>query len=373
MSNMGAFGSFELNSIVRGAQLTVVGANRALQNPGIFTSELYKQAALAVASGLAIRILVAIPTIGIRVLIRFLGLFTDLSGSTWDEDITEGISFIENSVLQVPFFLMTFIRQLSPAMDHMFMDSLQWVDQTYIQKHKCDDPSQLRAMYYPNLKLYGGPGASSAQQKKDPYQALKAFGFRFGKKAAVSLGVYLLSLLPHVGRFVLPAASFYTFNKAVGLQPALLIFGSSIFLPKRYLVMFLQSYFSSRTLMRELLEPYFSRIRYTLEQKKQWFHDREGVLFGFAFAFVAFLKIPLLGVLIYGIAEASTAYLITKVTEPPPDPQHAEQFRKEDVHWKNKHEFVSLPLEAIDKFNTTLKEKKHSTTEQEIKIGRQFS
>lgn len=61
MSRYASFGSFELNSIVRGAQLTVVGANRALQNPGIFTSELYRQAALAVACGLAIRMLVAIP------------------------------------------------------------------------------------------------------------------------------------------------------------------------------------------------------------------------------------------------------------------------------------------------------------------------
>lgn len=193
-------------------------------------------------------------TIGIRVLIRFLGLFTDLSGSTWDEEIIEGISFIENSVLQVPFFLMTFIRQLSPAMDRMFMDSLQWVDQTYIEKHKTDDASQLRSMYYPNLKLYSEHAQST--KTKNPYQAMKAFAFRFGKKAAVSLGVYLLSLLPYVGRFVLPAASFFTFNKAVGLQPALLIFGSSILLPKRYLVMFLQSYFSSRTLMRELVRPH---------------------------------------------------------------------------------------------------------------------
>ncbi|KAM3413923.1 hypothetical protein BST61_g10594 [Cercospora zeina] len=345
MSNSGSFGSFELNSIVRGAQLTVVGANRALQNPSLFTSELYKQAALAVVAGLAIRLLVAIPTIGIRVLLQFLGLFTDLSESTWDADIIEGISFIENSVLQIPFFLMTFIRQLSPAMDHLFMESLQWVDQTYIQKHKTDDPSQLRAMYYPNLRLYSQQAPSA--QKKEPCQALKAFCLRFGKKAAVSLGVYLLSLLPYVGRFVLPAASFYTFNKA--------------------------SYFSSRTLMRELLDPYFSRIRYTPEQKKQWFHDREGVLFGFAFAFVSFLKIPLLGVLIYGIAEASTAYLVTKITEPPPEPQRIEEFKKEDIHWKNKHEFVSLPLDAIDKLNTTLKEKRHSATEPEVKAGRQFS
>lgn len=52
---------FEPNAILRGAQLTLVGAYRALQNPALFTSEHYKQAALAVAAGIAIRILVLIP------------------------------------------------------------------------------------------------------------------------------------------------------------------------------------------------------------------------------------------------------------------------------------------------------------------------
>jgi len=135
-------------------------------------------------------------------------------------------------------------------MDHMFMDSLQWVDQTYTQKHKSDDPSQLRAMYYPNLRTYDAHGDA---QKKRPYDAMVAFLLRFSRKAGLSLAIYCLSFLPYVGRFVLPAASFWTFNKAVGLQPAILVFASGIFIPKRYLILFLQSYFSSRTLMRDLV------------------------------------------------------------------------------------------------------------------------
>lgn len=147
---------------------------------------------------------------------------------------------------------MTLMRYITPTLDNMFMDSLAWVDQTYYQKHEGENPDDLRATYHPNLKLYTTKGTNS-DQNKDPYAAVQAFLMRFGKKAAISLGVYLLSLLPYVGRFVLPAASFYTFNKSVGWQPAVVIFGSGIFLPKRYLVMFLQSYFSSRTLMRELV------------------------------------------------------------------------------------------------------------------------
>lgn len=52
---------FEINSIIRGAQLSLVAAVRALQNPGLFTSSHYRQAGLAVLGGIAIRLLVAIP------------------------------------------------------------------------------------------------------------------------------------------------------------------------------------------------------------------------------------------------------------------------------------------------------------------------
>lgn len=82
------------------------------------------------------------------------------------------------------------------------------------------------------------------------------------------------------------------------------------------------------------------------------------MLYGFAVAFFFFLKVPLLGVLIYGIAEASTAYLITKITDPPPPPQEAEEFKKKDVRWDNKHEFLSLPLDAVDKINARVRERK---------------
>jgi hypothetical protein len=79
------------------------------------------------------------------------------------------------------------------------------------------------------------------------------FLMRFGRKAGISLAVFALSYVPYVGRFVLPAASFYTFQKVGGLGPAAIVFGTGIFLPRRYLVIFLQSYFSSRSLMRELV------------------------------------------------------------------------------------------------------------------------
>ncbi|PMD67352.1 uncharacterized protein K444DRAFT_516252 [Hyaloscypha bicolor E] len=283
--------NFDPNAILRGAQLTVVGALRALQNPALFTSEHYKQAALAVAIGIAIRIAISIP---------------------------------------VRMFLMVW-----------YIDA-----DTYYAKHEGQDPNTLRETYYPNLRSY--PTRDGSTHSKSTAEAITMFLMRFGKKAGISLAVFALSYVPYVGRLVLPAASFYTFKSVAGWGPAGIVFGTGIFLPRRYLIIFLQSYFASRSLMRELLEPYFSRIRFTKEQKKHWFHDREGLLFGFGVGFYIFLRIPLLGVLIYGIAEASTAYLITKISDPPPKPAESEGFAASQQEWRNKHEFLSMSLFNLD-------------------------
>jgi hypothetical protein len=337
---------FDPNTVIRGAQLTLVGAHRALQNPALFTTDHYRQAAIAVVAGLAIRLIISVPIVGIKVLLWFISFFTDLEAATWDDTLLEGLDFVAEYVLQVPFFLMTLMRYVVPTLDNLFMQSLQWVDMTYVQKHKGENVSELRDMYYPNLKMYRPSDGST--HSESTAQAVSMFLYRFLRKGGISLAVFALSYTPYVGRFVLPAASFYTFNNAVGLGPASAIFGTGIFLPRKYLVVFLQSYFSSRTLMRELLEPYFARVHFTKEQKRNWFRSREGVLFGFGLGFYILVRIPLVGVLVYGIAEASTAYLITKITDPPPPPQQMKEFAEGQQNWSNKHEFLNLSLANID-------------------------
>ncbi|CAM1503733.1 Fc.00g013240.m01.CDS01 [Cosmosporella sp. VM-42] len=337
---------FDPNAVLRGAQLTLVGAHRALQNPALFTTDHYRQAAIAVLAGIVIRLVISIPIIGIKVLLWFISLIFPLDSVSWDDTVVGGLDFVAEYVLQAPFFLMALLRYVVPTLDNLFMQSLQWVDTTYVQKHKNDDPSDLRDMYYPNLTRYRAVDGST--HSESTAQAVSMFLYRFARKGAISLAVFALSYLPIVGRFVLPAASFYTFNQAVGLGPASLIFSTGIFLPRRYLVIFLQTYFSSRSLMRELLEPYFARVHFTQEQKRNWFRSREGVLFGFGLGFYLLIKVPLVGVLVYGIAEASTAYLITKITDPPPPAQEMKDYAATQQVWTNKHEFLTLSLANID-------------------------
>ncbi|KAM3086431.1 hypothetical protein ACMFMG_000566 [Clarireedia jacksonii] len=110
---------FDLNAIIRGAQLTVVGALRALRNPQLFTSEHYKQAALAVLAGVVIRLAIEIPILGIRVLLWFLSFIVDFGTTTFDNRLVEGIDLLQNHVLQVPFFLMSILSRVTPTLDNM--------------------------------------------------------------------------------------------------------------------------------------------------------------------------------------------------------------------------------------------------------------
>ncbi|KAI5298831.1 hypothetical protein KEM56_003752 [Ascosphaera pollenicola] len=260
---------------------------------------------------------------------------------------------------------MTLMSHITPTLDELFMESLKWADSTYAEKHKADDPATLRDMYYPNLSQWPTSRRSTSTVRKSPQEKIRDFARRNSKRTMYSIGIYALSTIPTVGRFVYPAASFWAFRKAVGDLPAAVIFGAGLILPKRFMVMFFQSFYSSRGLMRELLRPYFKRIHFTPEQKRRWYFDRDGVLFGFALGFYYILRIPFIGILMYGIAEASTAYLITKITDPPPPPPAdvlhqgnpgqastvEAEFTESQTKWHNKKACLSLPVDKMDLHN----------------------
>src|SRR5690242_11579415 len=129
----------------------------------------------------------------------------DMDHSSWDESVVDGLHYLEHTVLQVPFFLMTMMRYITPTLDRMsvvqsmlfpianparFMDSLRWVDQTYLQKHQTENPQNLRAMYYPNLEQY--PTKAPREEPKEPgksplKKAVVTFAVKQGRKAAISL------------------------------------------------------------------------------------------------------------------------------------------------------------------------------------------
>ncbi|KAM3498667.1 hypothetical protein MY10362_008026 [Beauveria mimosiformis] len=114
--------NFSINAILRGMQLTLVGesAHRALQNPAMFTSDHYKQAAYAVAIGIAIRLIMSIPIAIAKLTIWLLSLFVSLESVTWDDSLINGLDFMAEYVLQIPFFLMVLMRYMVPTLDNLY-------------------------------------------------------------------------------------------------------------------------------------------------------------------------------------------------------------------------------------------------------------
>lgn len=85
-----------------------------------FTNAHYKQAAYAVATGFAIRLAIAIPIFAIKAFLRLLSHLFDLDSATWDDAVVEGLDLVANHVLQIPLFLMTLMRYVTPTLDTMY-------------------------------------------------------------------------------------------------------------------------------------------------------------------------------------------------------------------------------------------------------------
>jgi hypothetical protein len=69
------------------------------------------------------------------------------------------------------------------------------------------------------------------------------------------------------------------------------------------------------------------------------------------------------------MAHCILAYLITKITDPPPDPAHSEGFAASQQQWTNKHAFLRLDLSHLDAPNAF----NHTTDQNPISTGGSFT
>lgn len=89
------------------------------------------------------------------------------------------------------------------------------------------------------------------------------------------------------------------------------------FLPRWATMKLIRALIGMRSLMRELLAPYFVRMHMTHREKRSWFSGRKDVLFGFSAIAYIIIRLPIVGILGYGIVQAAAAYMLTVVTDPP--------------------------------------------------------
>ncbi|CAG8461741.1 11387_t:CDS:2 [Acaulospora colombiana] len=221
------------------------------------------------------------------------------------------------------------MRYIYPQiLDSLFIESLRYVDYIYLQKHKGE--KELRPQYALSLERY--------KYSYDWTEVYKYFK-RMWNQIKIAVLLYFLSLLPFIGALVYPVASAYALIRSIGYKPAITVGVLMYITPgtKPFAMVFLETLLSSRALMRELLEPYFGRINFEDKEKRKWFREREGILFGFSIGFYPLVRLPLIGMLFYGVAQAAAAFVLIKTTDPPPPP-HLISTYKLDYHYKDPRE-----------------------------------
>ncbi|CAO0789433.1 unnamed protein product [Mucor circinelloides] len=290
-----------LTGLQEGMTYAVQGITIVLQNPNIRKERflkifIYLSMVSFILLGLT-NVLIAIP---IHV-VRFILWFSSSNKATQaDEALESANRFVREIVASVPLLALLFMRYVYPKpLDDLFMESLRYLDSTHPD----------RAPYASIL----------AQQKfKRRYWAdMKDYMLRTWKKVRLGLLLLLLSMIPFVGRFVFPAAGAYTTYKALGKTQGIAVGICFFFLPRWATMKLVRALIGMRSLMRELLAPYFVRMRMSHREKRRWFSGRKDILFGFSGIAYIIIRLPIVGIIGYGIAQAAAAYMLTVVTEPP--------------------------------------------------------
>lgn len=339
--------NFSPLAIIRGFQLFFVGAYRSLQNPEIFKTQHYQKALKMLGYSLGIQLLLWSPILVLKWVLHLAKMsFTGQEARLTISDTLASLRFIQNHVLNLGPFVIAGMRYFRPEIDEIFLRSLQHADKTYKKNH----PEATREYYGPlvsykeQARAYGSSGKSSwsfFSRRQDSGNDFASFLHRMATRTAFTLVMYLIKDIPILGSLSISSASFYSFNSVVGTPAAAVVFGLGLLVPKKWLLVFLSAFWGSRSLVRELLIPYFKRLPFTTTDRQHWLAAREGVIFGFGAGFFLLLRIPYVGLLTYGIAEASAAYLITKLSDPPPHPSQFIPWSENQVAWTfNDHEMT---------------------------------
>lgn len=81
----------------------------------------------------------------------------------------------------------------------------------------------------------------------------------------------------------------------------------------------LQGYFTARALGWELLDPYFEKLGYKFDAQHAFMKQHRSSMLGFALPYSFVMAIPLVGPLVFGVAQAATGTLVNDVLERAPD------------------------------------------------------
>ena len=139
---------------------------------------------------------------------------------------------------------------------------------------------------------------------------------RMGWTLSTSLVLLLLSLIPVLGHFVFPAAQFYLTYKSLGLPMAVALFAANLIpFVNQYSRGLYEHIYSCQSMARELMEPYFTRVRPSRGERKALIKRYAPLFYGFFTPFALCLSVSVLGPVAFAFAQATVAIVLVKEME----------------------------------------------------------
>ncbi|OWB69293.1 hypothetical protein B5S33_g5305 [[Candida] boidinii] len=349
---------FSILAIFRGIQLGFIGIIRSFKYYNeIWDQKMTEKLFYLLIASIIIQLLISLPIFITTILLRVLSFFIHFDLNP----ILDNLKFFQYKILNLTPFLTMIFKFFTNDFDKLFFNSMKKADEVYSYKHrsksqKRDKNKQRSKSYYSNLTNFKMGTAvdtssnNSNNSNKDNnnsnsyiprpilsfekyltknYSALKLKSINelndFLKSYFImitnSVVILILSKLPVVGSFVIPFFTFQHLNSYIGTPYSIgVLLITILFLNNhsQYDLSLINSILCIRTLLISFLNPYFKKLPFNKNQKDRWINNRIGILYGFGIFFYYLINIPFIGFVIYGLGEASSGYLITKITDEPP-------------------------------------------------------
>lgn len=303
--------SVSILAIIRGIQLALLGGYRSLQNRQIYEIDVCCFALRLIQISIIVQIILWIPTYVCRLATYMLSYLFH-----WSIDVD--VDYLL-TVLNMNYVIISSVRFFEPRLDGIFLMSLLFMDEKSNQ------------LYYENLMRLSIDHTEDLESHISIFTSIKHKynnSIRFRNFVKTNIKTMLSTLLIYFAchksskleKIIIIVLSFQNFDDKIGTVSTLILLVILSIIPKCYSLQFITGFCGSCNLIQDLLYPYFTRINLNKLEKNQWIRSREGLLLGFSFCyFLIIRKLPWIGLLIYVIAEASTAYLVTKISAPPPE------------------------------------------------------
>ena len=322
-----------LVGVLRGLQLAMLGIYRGLQTPIIASYDARLWTSRLVKDTILIRVITLIPIVALWAVIQAVSYLTTKDYST----AYRTVSYIHYNVVNINFVLINFVKVFRAESDRdrnrahidaVFMDALGFFGPTYGERFAAlqREASTESIAYQPTTSsLFGVKFLITKLEAWGwvrPSPANRHIILRYTKLVLTNCLVYLISISSKFGPFAISLMIFHNLFSFFGLVSASLMTLVCFHVSPAYNVSLLITFNETKTLVNDLImEPYFSRMpQFAERERNQWRRSRSGVLFGYALFFNLLINhLPLGSLVFLVLSKISLGYLITKITEPPPN------------------------------------------------------